>query len=645
MKSARHQFILAGLLSQGLAWDSPYYWLAAIGLWTLALGPLRNKVRINSHVELAALMGGSALSILLGKVLGQTSHFFLGDGIALLQITRMLRPLTRREKMASVLMACFHVAVACTIAPDVRFLMLALAALVLFPKSLIELQAEEFESAKPHLGIANFAALAVITMAIFITFPRFSMGGPLHLASGQASGPGLLSSVLDPSASGVANSAQVLMQVEGKNLRYFKCMALSQFDGREWRVDGHLSLRPFQRPRSEEDLASYPYRRVRVKNVNFLGRVLPTDGVPLALRGKFFNKPLLNTQGVIESVSSWNSANNQYEYWIDPNPEPEQLSAPLIRYYTQGPKASDRITDWLKNVTDGATNQLDVAHRLESYLRANYTYRLGAPALKRIDALEDFLIDKKEGHCERFASALALLLRMHNIPSRIAIGYVPGPKSRFSDWRQVRFKDAHSWTEAWFPETGWLSFDATPGGGGGVDGFGLTQWVESLDLLWYSHVITFDGASQREIISKVMGGIMEVPKLARRNLGVIFTAFALGFILWAFKRSKPATAARRKAVLSNADHFYAQLLRLLARQGWHKAPDQTPLEFLERLRDEQVGEIEAIEEITRAFCDSHYGQTPLSVEQEAELTALVARISACQNTLSPAASKKVQRFY
>src|SRR4051812_9086986 len=100
------------------------------------------------------------------------------------------------------------------------------------------------------------------------------------------------------------------MQIEGKNIRYLKGMALSQIDGQEWRVDDKVTLRHFPRA-AEADLANFPHRRVRVKRVQFLGRVLPTDGMPVGLQGKFFEKPLLNSQGVIECANTWNSANNQ----------------------------------------------------------------------------------------------------------------------------------------------------------------------------------------------------------------------------------------------------------------------------------------------------------------------------------------------
>lgn len=629
MKSARNQFILVGFLCQGLAWDSWIYWIIATALWAVTLGPLQGKIKGGPNLELGGLILGSALSIAIGKFLGQSSHFFLGDGILLLQLARMLRTLTRREKLASVLIACFHLAVACTLAPNVSFLMLGLAALILLPKAFVELQSEEFNTTDTQLDWTLLVPLALTALAVFVGAPRFAIGGPIHLSSATQAGGGLLNSVLDPSGGGYANSAQVLMQVQGKDLHYFKCMALSQFDGKEWKVDERVTLRPFQRGLPEAELGAFPMRRVRVKNVNFLGRVLPTDGAPVALQGKFFSKPLMNSHGAVECVSMWNSANNYYEYWIDPEPPAQALSAPLIRYYTQRPEPSPRLTEWINQVTAGSTNQMDFARRIEKYLQRNYTYRIGAPALRRVDALEEFLFEKREGHCERFASALALLLRMKNIPTRIAIGYVPGPHSRFSDWRQIRFKDAHAWTEAWFPEIGWTTFDATPGGGGGDDyGWGITEFMETLDLVWYSQVISFDRQSQRELIASFMGAMMSIPRIVNRNLPIFFLLLAAGFIPWLYRRTRIPLAANkaRAASAPSADHFYAHLLCLLAKRGFQRNPEQTPDEFLRSLRDQNAASIPEISEITRFFCDSRYGEQPLSQHEIERLSSLLTSI-------------------
>jgi hypothetical protein len=629
MKSARNQFILVGFLSQGLAWDSWFYWLVAIALWILAQGSLGRKLKGGPNFELLSLIFGSVLAVACGKFIGQSSHFFLGDGFVCLQLARMLRPLSRREKLASVLIACFQLAVACTLAPNISFLMLALAALILFPKSLVELQSEEFNTNDSNLDWTLLIPLSLTAVAVFVAAPRFSFGGPLQLGAVGAGGE-LLSSVLDPSGGGYANSPQVLLQVQGKKLGYFKCMALSQFDGKEWRIDGeHLSLRPFQRQVTEAQLAGYPVRRVRVKNVNFLGRVLPTDGPPIAMNGKFFRKPLMNTQGAVECVSIWNSANNYYEYWVDPDPPVEQLSPSLFRYLTEHPTPSTKLTNWLHQVTAGATNEFQAARKLELHLRRNFKYRLGAPALRRLDSLEDFLFDAQEGHCERFASAMALLLRMQNIPTRIAIGYVPSQAGRFSDWHQIRFKDAHAWTEAWFPDKGWTTLDATPGGGSDDDSWGVTQFMETLDLVWYSHVISFDRSSQRDLAATLMGAMMSIPRIVNRNLLIFFAILSAGFIPWLYRRVRAPLAALarpQRTSTPTADHFYARLLRVLAKRGHNRSPEQTPTEFLGQLRTTNATAIEQIAQITQIFCDSRYGEQPLPPEEIARLKELLTQI-------------------
>ena len=628
MKSARHQFILVGFLCQGLAWDSWLYWIVAIALWAAALGPLRGKIKGGPNLELGALIVGSAASIGVGKALGQSSHFFLGDGVLLLQIARMLRPLSRREKLASVLIACFHLAVACTLAPNLSFLALGLSALILLPKALVELQSEEFNTDDSTLDWTLLVPLAITAVLVFVCAPRFAIGGPLQLSAASAAGGGLLNSVLDPSGGGQANSAQVLLQVEGKDLRYFKCMALSKFDGQQWQIDERVTLRPFQRALSDADFAKYPVRRIRVKNVNYLGRVLPTDGMPVALQGKFFSKPLMNSHGAVECVSLWNTANNFYEYWIDPDPPAQPLSAPLIRYYTQHPEPSTRLSEFMNKVTAGATNQLEAARRLEKYLQRHYSYRIGAPALRRVDSLEEFLFEKREGHCERFASALALLLRMHNIPTRIAIGYVPGPNSRFSDWRQIRFKDAHAWTEAWFPEIGWTTFDATPGGGIDGYGWGVTEFFEGLDLVWYSRVVSFDRESQRQLVAGLVGAMMSIPGIVNRHLAIFFVLLAAGFVPWIYRKTRGAGTAGRtnRSAGPTADHFYARLLRTLAKRGFTRAPEQTPVEFLGSLREMQAPCLDEISELTRVFCDSKYGEQPLPEAEVRRLGELLGRV-------------------
>ncbi len=83
------------------------------------------------------------------------------------------------------------------------------------------------------------------------------------------------------------------------------------------------------------------------------------------------------------------------------------------------------------------------------------------PALR--DApLDAFLFDDREGYCQQFSGAMALLLRMGGVPARVASGFTSGT---FNDARKewvVRDLDAHSWVEVYIPRQGWVAFDPTP---------------------------------------------------------------------------------------------------------------------------------------------------------------------------------------
>ncbi len=100
---------------------------------------------------------------------------------------------------------------------------------------------------------------------------------------------------------------------------------------------------------------------------------------------------------------------------------------------------------------------------VNTYLSNDFTYseRPTPPAAGRAP-LDAFLFDTKEGYCQHFAGAMALLLRMGGVPARVATGFSPGGFSKRRDAWIVRDTDAHAWVEAWFDDLGWVTFDPTP---------------------------------------------------------------------------------------------------------------------------------------------------------------------------------------
>ena len=109
---------------------------------------------------------------------------------------------------------------------------------------------------------------------------------------------------------------------------------------------------------------------------------------------------------------------------------------------------------------DGTQTPYEYVEAVENYLGNDFAYSERPPASAR--TLDGFLFDAKIGFCQQFSGAEALLLRMGGVPARVATGFSPGGFSKRKQAWIVRDTDAHSWVEAWFDQTGWVTYDPTP---------------------------------------------------------------------------------------------------------------------------------------------------------------------------------------
>ena len=117
-----------------------------------------------------------------------------------------------------------------------------------------------------------------------------------------------------------------------------------------------------------------------------------------------------------------------------------------------------RVYGLARQLAAGQPTTFDVVEAVQRYLRANYTYSESPPP--RLFGLRAFLLRDKIGYCQQFSGAMALMLRMVGIPSRVVGGFAPGERTRrgfvVSDF------DAHSWVQVYFNGIGWVIFDPTP---------------------------------------------------------------------------------------------------------------------------------------------------------------------------------------
>jgi transglutaminase-like putative cysteine protease len=162
---------------------------------------------------------------------------------------------------------------------------------------------------------------------------------------------------------------------------------------------------------------------------------------------------------------------------------------------------------------EGVVGNLDTnfekALALENWFRdsGQFTYNASVPAGNATSDVLRWLSDDeyeyaRNGYCEQFATAMALLARAVGVPSRVVLGFTPGTPLNDTTV-QVLDKNAHAWVELWIPEYGWMAFDPTP-----RSGYAAETANESLTaVLGFSPVDYVDDIPNLPLVDTSGGGI------------------------------------------------------------------------------------------------------------------------------------------
>ncbi|PYU65167.1 MAG: hypothetical protein DMG49_24895 [Acidobacteria bacterium] len=315
----------------------------------------------------------------------------------------------------------------------------------------------------------------------------------------------------------------------------------------------------------------------------------------------------------------------------------------ITETYLQLPPLDPRIPELAKQITKNVRTPFDKALAIESYLRNRFTYTLNLIGRPGDDPLAHFLFETRAGHCEYFASAMAIMLRTLGIPSREVNGFLPGQYNDLGGDYIVRASDAHSWVEVYFPGMDWETFDPTPAGPENESGFltRLGQFADWMEITWSEWVIGYDFAHQLVLAQNLQRGSrnwsesardwfehkqraskmwMKSWQLQRGVLGYLLP-IALVLFLVALRFNLLAELSRRvrlflqlrgsKAVRSDpqlASRLYAELLRILARRGLMRGMSQTPFEFAVAVDSPNLAP--AVREFTQLYGKARFGGAP-----------------------------------
>jgi transglutaminase-like putative cysteine protease len=313
-------------------------------------------------------------------------------------------------------------------------------------------------------------------------------------------------------------------------------------------------------------------------------------------------------------------------------------SRPPVQYL-QLPLLDDRIPALARQAAAGAARDYDRAVALETYLRSRYRYTTELPSAESSDPLAQFLFERRQGHCEYFASSMVVMLRALGIPSRLVTGFQGGTLNPITGWYVVRAGEAHAWVEAWIEGGGWTTFDPTPGSRGPGPHPWLSQvlfYTDAAEMFWQNWVVGYDLERQVTLAARMQSsghdlGARWVDRFRMGFLGAQaavlralrdYGAAALALLLLAaalrllaprlgrvWQVSRRVRKARRgEGRASDATLLYERMLGIMKRHGYSKPAWATPGEFVHALPSSETADLVA--RFTTAYHDLRYGGSP-----------------------------------
>ena len=534
----------------------------------------------------------------------------------------------------------------------------------------------------PTVAVALIIFTVIVALPLFFVLPRVGSAGLGVSQPSLATSSGFSDVVKLGGIGKIQQNDAVVMRVRsdrgGRALdgMYLRGVALDSFDNRSWSKSKRFSSEPYVR--GDRDVIQFDFATGRDTLTAQTIYLEPLDspilfGMPrvVAVQGNF---PVLNRDAY--GSISFQRADDRVSYKVF-----SDVSVPPVEHllndngvyraddatYLQLPSNLDgRISSLATSVTAGKLSRYEKATAIEKYLQSTFNYTLEQKA-GGDEPLSDFLFNVREGHCEYFATAMAVMLRTQGIATRIVNGFSGGEYNDTADVTIVRQRNAHAWVEVYFPkEAAWITFDPTPFAGQPQAGTssalmsGLSKYVEAFEMFWIQYFVAYDNQEQASIARSFKRGFSEYQSSAadglsraqqivaewwaevRGDKGASTSAAAIGMAvsylvgtvviilicIWSIRRIgrlKLWTRLRRR-LSSQRDksivEFYQRMLEILADRGIVRQPHQTPLEFAH-----ESGIPEALF-VTETYNRVRYGKDNLPKDQAEKINEFLVSLAA-----------------
>ena len=528
-------------------------------------------------------------------------------------------------------------------------------------------------------GNALMIVLAIVigSAVLFFMLPRFSAGYLSAFSPHSDIVTGFSDNVSLGAIGRIQQTDQVVMHVQTDQPINFdlkwRGVALTVFKNNTWTNEANaveaeesysgrymlrrMEVRKLNLPPLPPDSKNFRLLRYRIVLEPIGTNVIFLASVPVELGGRF-REISIDDNGSISNIDRSRLTESYEAVSQIPQPSLETLRSVSGRYprdvtmmYLQLPPLDPRIASLARQVTANSKSDYDRAAAIEQYLRENFAYTLQLPDRTPADPIANFLFERKRGHCEYFASAMALMLRTIGIPSRLVNGFRNGEYNDLTGSYIVRARNAHTWVEAFIPSVGWTSFDPTPAEAAPVAGTWsrMRLYLDAAQEFWREWVINYDFGHQRELtlstVTKAQRTAFDLRRWLRFKYNVLLhragkfndrvmrsphrwtvllictavVLVGLWNLRWIARTLRRRSIAKRpsRAPQLAASIWYSRMLKRVARQGYFKVATQTPAEFARTIPEPALRE--SVSKFIDRYERARFGDSAPDAEQLPDL--------------------------
>ena len=465
-----------------------------------------------------------------------------------------------------------------------------------------------------------------IMLILFFLFPRIP--GPLWGMPNDAhsSTTGVNDEMSPGSISQLILSNKVAFRADFKNARpeksqlYWRGPVLLHTNGTTWRRGKHE-----QQPVASLETMSDPF----------------TYTITLEAHNKkwLYALDMPDQEPALENMQSWMTSDFQL---LTNNPVIQRIRYDMISYpeykttklhddelkialqlpINQHSKTKELVRQWRNT---GLSSDQIIERALKLFNEDEFYYTLTPPLLKN-DRVDEFLFETKQGFCEHYANAFAVMMRAAGIPTRVVLGYQGGNYNPVGDYVVVHQRNAHAWTEVWKQDQGWIRIDPTSA----VSPLRIIEGIESalpdnffdvpsafsqnslvknlwqglgyrwdaINNQWNQWVINYGPNRQREFL-----GLFGLQDINWSSMIFLIMAFGGVILLYLTFMVLKITPQERDPVR----HLYNKFCKKLSHCGIYRDVYEGPIDFARRASTERSDLASQIKNITDIYITIRYG--------------------------------------